>query len=162
MANEPTPIDDNEILYRRIPVSKQWYNGKTVYAEAFEPRPDEHSGISLFRARFRSLEEAAKGMAKQGYYVAVLSVADLKRVGIIVEPRPETPNGWDDAHVELPGLTAKDRQTDEAETLQAQLAEIAAKRKVEGPFVSGNKLDSKPLLPIDGEEHESTGTDYSR
>jgi len=93
MADEPTPIEDDEILYRRIPVSKEWYDGKTVYAEAFEPRSNEHSGISLFRAKFRSLEEVAKGPAKQGYYVASLSVADLRRVGIIVEPRPETPDG---------------------------------------------------------------------
>ena len=86
MADEPIPIEDDEILYRRIPVSKDWYDGKTVYGEAFEPRPDEHSGLSLFRAKFRSLEEVAKGKAKKGYFVASLSVADLRRAGIVVEP----------------------------------------------------------------------------
>ena len=147
MANEPTPIEieDDEILYRRIPVSKRWYDGKTIYPEAFEPRPDEHSGISLFRARFRTLEEVAKGKAKQGYYVASLRVSDLLHVGIKVKPRPDTPDGWDEAHVEIPGLNSGNRQSNEAEELQSQLAEIAGRLKVEGPFVKLNEPDAKPL-----------------
>ena|GEM_PF-6503048 len=56
--------------------------------------------------------------------------------------------------MELPGLTAENRPTDEAEILQAQLAEIAVKRQVEGPFVKVNEPNSKPLLPIDGEERK--------
>lgn len=143
MGSEPTPIEDDEILYRRIPVSKQWFDGKTIYAEAFAPRSDEHSGLSLFRAKFRSLEEVAKGKSKKGYYVASLSVAELRRAGIAVEPRPDTLEGWDDAHVELPELTAANRQTNEAETLQVQLAEIALMRKVEGPFVAADAPNSE-------------------
>ena len=53
--------------------------------EAFEPRSDEHSGIiSLYRERFRSLNDVAKGKAKQGYYVASLRVFDLRKAGIAV------------------------------------------------------------------------------
>ena len=136
MASEPTPIDDDEILYRRIPVSKDWYVNGVVYGEAFAPRRDEHSGISLYRERFRSLNEVAKGKAPKGYYVASLRVSDLRKAGIIVEPRPDTPEGWDAAHVEIPGLNAGNRQTNEAEELQSQLAEIAMILPVAGKFVS--------------------------
>ena len=75
--------------------------------EAFEPRSDEHSGIiSLYRERFRSLNDVAKGKAKQ-----------------------------DAAHVEIPGLNTGNRQTNETEELQSQLAEIAMILPVAGKFV---------------------------
>jgi len=130
------PIGDDEVLYRRIPVSTAWYADKVIYGDAFQPRKDEHTGISLFRDKFRTVEEVAKGKAKQGYYVASLRVSDLRRAGIIVEPRPDTPEGWDNAHVEIPGLNAGNRQTNEAEELQSQLAEIAMILPVAGKFVT--------------------------
>ncbi len=106
MENQPIPIDDDEILFRRIPVSMGWYADGLLSGEAFEPRPDEYSGISVYRKRFRSLEEVAQGKSKHGYYVVSLRVSNLRYAGINVEPRPAVLEGWDDAHAELPQLNA--------------------------------------------------------
>ncbi|NQV25669.1 MAG: hypothetical protein HQ518_15025 [Rhodopirellula sp.] len=136
MSNEPIPIEDDEILYRRIPVSREWYVNGELHPEAFGPRKDEHSGISVYRKRFKSLEDVAQGKSRKGYFVVSLRVSDLKTCGITVEPRPEVEDGWDDAHAELPGLNAANRKTDEAEELQAILAELGVILPVEGPFVA--------------------------
>ena len=140
MLNQPIPIDDEEILYRRIPVSMEWYVDSVLSGLAFEPRPDEHSGISVFRKRFRTLHQVALGKSKLGYYVVSLRVTDLREAGIQVVPQPVLPEGWDDAHAELPGLNANNRRSDAAEALQSRLAEIGLRLPVEGPFVA--KADS--------------------
>ena len=140
MVNQPIPIDDDEILYRRIPVSMNWYVGGVLSGEAFEPRPDEHSGISVFRKRFRTIQEVALGKSKLGYYVVSLHATDLSKAGIQVVSQPVIPEGWDDAHAELLGLNANNRHTDAAEALQSRLAEIGLRLPVEGPFVA--KADS--------------------
>lgn len=57
MSNEPIQIDDDEILYRRIPVSKEWYVDDVLYPEAFAPRKEDVTGLSLFRKHFTSLEK---------------------------------------------------------------------------------------------------------
>ncbi len=134
MANERIPIDDDEILYRRIPVSKEWYVDGVLYGESFGPRDDESSGISVYRKRFKTLTEVARGKSKQGYYVVSLRVSDLRQHGIEVAPRPEVDGGWDDAHAELPGLNSRNRKSDGAEELQAKLAKLGMLLPVEGPF----------------------------
>ncbi len=136
MANERVPIDDDEILYRRIPVSKEWFVDGVLYGESFGPRHDESSGISVYRKRFKSLTEVARGQSKQGYYVVSLRVSDLRQHGITVEPRPEVDGGWDDAHAELPGLNSGNRRSDSAEELQAKLATLGILLPVEGPLVT--------------------------
>jgi hypothetical protein len=140
MAKQPIPIDDDEILFRRIPVSMGWYANGLLSSEAFAPRRDEHSGISVYRKRFRSLEEVAQGKSKLGYYVVSLRVADLRKAGIEVVPQPVVPEGWDDAHAELPGLNTNNRRTNSAEALQSRLAELGLRLPVEGPFIA--KADS--------------------
>ena len=136
MENQPIPIDDDEILFRRIPVSMGWYANGLLSGEAFEPRPDEYSGISVYRKRFRSLEEVAQGKSKHGYYVVSLRVSSLRYVGIHAEPRPQVDDSWDDAHAELPQQNAGNRKTNEAEELKSRLAEIGQLLPVEGPFYS--------------------------
>lgn len=135
MSNDPIPIEDDEIVYCRIPVSRDWYVDGVLYGEAFEPRKEEHSGISVYRKRFKSLEDVAQGKSRKGYFVVSLRVSDLRAGGIAIEPRPDTEDGWDDAHAELPGLNAGNRKTDEAEEFQAILAELGVKLPVAGPFV---------------------------
>ena len=125
------PIDDDELLYRRIPVSREWYANNELLPEAFDPRPDEHTGISIYRAKYKTLEEAAKGPGKKGYYVAVLRAGDLKNHGIQVVPRPILPD--DPGHAELPELTAENRDTDSALERKAALTKLAL--EVKGPFV---------------------------
>jgi len=108
-----------------------WYDEKgPLSAEAFDPRPKETSGISLYRSKYKSIQDvSAGGPSKQGYYVAVLRAVDLRKYGIEVVPRP-TPN--DPGHVELPALTSYNRRTPEADELKVRLAKLCV--RVEGPF----------------------------
>jgi len=124
------PIADEELLYRRIPVSMNWYVKGVLYQDAFEPRDDETTGISVFRAKYKSLEDAAKGKGKKGYFVAVLGAAELRKSGIRAEPKP-TRN--DPGHAELPDLTCHNRDT---QATQERMVLLATKltQKVEGPF----------------------------
>lgn len=122
-------VADDELLYRRIPVSTGWYSKGTLSPEAFDPRKEETTGISLYRAKYKSIEEAAKGKSKSGYYVAVFRAGDLRQNGIDVVPRP-SPD--DPGHGELPGLTCHNRL--EPETQQRKLLLTTLPQSVEGPF----------------------------
>ena len=126
------PIDDDERLYRRIPVSKDWYANNELIPDAFDPRSDEHSGISIYRAKYKSLEEAAQGKSKKGYFVAVFRAGDLKAKGIVIIPRPETPGGRDPGHAEITSLTFQNRTTQAALDIKLTLCELAL--DVAGPF----------------------------
>jgi hypothetical protein len=124
-------VTDNELLYRRIPVSKGWYNSETgLSPEAFDPRDDETTGISVSRDKYKSLKEAAKGKSKKGYYVAVLRAGDLSKHGIDVVPRP-APD--DPGHAELPGLTCDNRLTTDGLERKLGLSKLCI--RVEGPFL---------------------------
>lgn len=134
------PVEDGEILYRRVPVSMKWYDpggDPPLVSRAFRPRRDEFSGISLTRAKYCScISEAAGGPSKQGYFVALLNTSDLRHAGIEVVPKPlsESPG-----HCELPQLNANDR--DSARVIE--LCEILAEDltfDVQGPFLSGTSL----------------------
>src|SRR5262245_50713203 len=130
-ADGTEPIADEELLYRRIPVSKEWYTKDGLSPEAFHPREDETTGISVFRERYTSIERAARGKGKRGYFVAVLRAGDLRRFGIQVVPRPgpEEPG-----HAELPDLTCHNRRTPDVDEKKLRLAELSL--RVEGPFLS--------------------------
>lgn len=123
------PVAEEELLYRRIPVSMGWYDKKGLSPEAFDPRDEEKSGISIYRNKYKTIQEVAKGRSKKGYFVAVLRAGDLIRHGITVEPRP----GLNDlGHAELPGLTCDNRLTVEAQERKLLLAKLSL--EVKGPF----------------------------
>lgn len=125
-------IDDDEILYRRIPVSMKWYTTEGgVSPEAFDPRSDETTGISVYRGKYKTAEEAAQGKSKQGYYVAVFRAGDLRAKGVAVIPQPLA---GDPGHSELPGLTCDNRLTPEAQELKVLLAHLHF--DVKGPYLS--------------------------
>jgi hypothetical protein len=124
------PVEDDELLYRRIPVSMNWYTSTRLSPEAFDPRRNETTGISVSRAKYLPIELAATGRSKQGYYVAVLRAGDLRAAGIDVVPRPEPDNP---GHAELPGLTCSNRLEEIAAERKVRLAALAL--SVEGPFV---------------------------
>ena len=130
-ANHGTePVADNELLYRRIPVSRGWYSEGILSPEAFDPLPGEATGISVYRAKYKSLEEAARGKSKKGYFVAQFRAGDLRMHGIEVEPRPEPD---DPGHAELPGLTCWNRLEPEALERKLRLARLPL--RVYGPFL---------------------------
>lgn len=105
------PVEKNELLFRRIPVSMGWCDENGVSPEAFDPRPDDTSGISLYREKYKSLQEVARGKSRKGYFVGVLLAGDLTDRGLVAVPRPEED---DRGHVELPSLRFDNRRTPEA------------------------------------------------
>lgn len=137
--NELDPIADDEVLYRRVSASAvpQQYDPATgsLGDQAFAPHKImDVSGLSISRAKFKSLEEAALGRPGKSYFVAVLLAGDLRQRGIEVVPRPELPDGqFDPAHAELPDLNAANRKEDITLERQRILAHELCLR-VEGPF----------------------------
>lgn len=132
-ANGTDPIDDGEILYRRVPASTGWYDPRAnppLSPKAFHPIEGDATGLSVYRATYTSLADAAKGRAGKRYYVAVMRAGDLRREGIAIEPRPLP---GDPGHAELPGLTYVTRYSDGADQAKVLLAHRLCLR-VEGPF----------------------------
>jgi len=131
--NGTEPIADDELLYRRVPASTGWYDPATglLNPEAFAPhKTHDVTGLSVSRAKFKSIEEAAKGRPGKLYYVAVLRAGDLRRIGIEVVPRAQPD---DPAHAELPDLNSGNRKADETLERQRLMAEELRPR-VEGLF----------------------------
>ena len=129
MDNGTEPIADEEILYRRVPAG--WYSPAAgLNAQAFAPhKTNDSTGLSVYRDKYKSIEEAAKGRPGKSYYVAVLRAGDLRKKGIQVLPRPQP---GDPGHAELPDLNRGNRKTDE--TLQRQHILVDLSLRVEGAF----------------------------
>jgi hypothetical protein len=125
------PISDDELLFRRVPI--QWHSASTgLDGQAFAPHKiRDATGLSLVRAKYKSIEEAAKGMQGKSYYVAVLRAGDLRREGIQVVPRPKE---GDPGHSELPDLNASNYKSDL--TLERQQILVRLCREIRGPFRS--------------------------
>jgi len=131
-------IGDDEFLYRKVPVSQEWYNPvkKELKPKALNPRPIDTEGISLDRAKsrshpeFRSIEQAAKGPSAKGYYVVIFRVGDLRSQGFTVEADPLKENP---GHTLLKDLTYENRKDPQSREKMLQLAHQLVVR-VEGPF----------------------------
>jgi hypothetical protein len=133
VANGTEPISDDELLYRRVPVSQSWYNRDqtpSLSPEAFRPQQHDMTGLSVARAKYKTIEEAAQGQEGKFYYVAVLRAGDLRSSGIRVEPRPRK---GDLGHAELPDMTYDNRHSDQVVERKTVLAHQLCLR-VEGPF----------------------------
>lgn len=128
------PIADDEIIYRRIPVSTGWYDpdSQELAPEAFGPRKDDISGISVSRAKYKTIEQAAQGRPGKSYYVAILLAGDIRRAGMNIEPRPELPGGIDPSHAEIIDLNAANRKDDTTLARQHRLVELCL--EVKGPY----------------------------
>ena len=133
-ADDSSPIGDDELLYRRIPVSMGWYDPAIEPLPspfAFGPRPDDDTGLSVVRGHpFNTAEQAARGPSKKGYFVAVVRAGDLRANGFDIEPRPIAGVA---GHAEITSLTVANRDTDEAKSMMVKLAHVLCLR-VEGPF----------------------------
>jgi hypothetical protein len=136
VADEVEPIADDELLYRRVPASTGWFDPVTriLKPEAFGPnKTRDVTGISVTRAKFKSIEQAAQGQPGKSYFVAVLCVGDLRKTNFTVKPQPNVPGGYDISHAELPDLNASNYKSTETLERQRDLAERLCLR-VEGPF----------------------------
>jgi len=132
-TNGTEPLGDDELIYRRVLVSHDLFNPDTGHLspEAFRPRHYDETGTSVDRAKYRTIEEAAQGRNRKGYYVAVLRVGDLRREGLDVVPKPTPDNP---GHAEVPALNYANRRSAEAEQWKVLLARKLTLR-VEGPFL---------------------------
>jgi hypothetical protein len=133
VANGTEPISDDELLYRRIPVSQGWYNPDMTHPlspKAFRPQRHDLTGLSVSRAKYRTVQDAAQGREGKSYYVAVLRAGDLRSHCIRVEPRPRE---GDLGHSELPDMTYDTRDSDQVHNWTVTLAHQLCLR-VEGPF----------------------------
>ena len=131
--NGTDPIADDEILYRRIPASQGWYDPdrkQPLAAEAFKPRRDDTDGISLWRATYKSVAEAAAGASRHGYYVASIRAGDLRELG--TQP-VATPQEMGPGHVSIPVLNYADRHTNRVLEVSRRIATHLCQR-VDGPF----------------------------
>src|SRR5437764_1390863 len=125
------PITDDETIYRRIPVSMNWYSENDLSPEAFAPRKDDETGLSMTRAKYKTIEQAGVGLGKRGYYVVAFRASDVRAAGIEIKPdRRED----DPGHCELPQITIHNAEQDETLNLQMKLASLG-KNHVHGPFV---------------------------
>jgi hypothetical protein len=132
-ADPSDPIDGDEYLYRRVPVVTNRVRDQCVDPHAFRPNEKDTTGLSLERARLTSPEDAARGPSGGGYYIARVRARDIRDLGLVIVPRPSVRPG----HVELPGLTYENRRTDQAEEWQVQLADLATREGVLGPYHVG-------------------------
>jgi hypothetical protein len=112
-----------------------YYNGvDDLSPEVFHPRRNEATGISVYREKYKSIEDAAKGRSKHGYFVAVLRTGDLRDIGVRVVPWP-LPD--DPGHAQLPDLNCDNRREPITEQRKFDLAKVCL--KVVGPFPSSNE-----------------------
>lgn len=130
------PILDDEILYRRVPLSMGWYDpeGKPPLSYfAFRPRKDETTPVSVYRGKYKRPEQVAVSPRPTArYYVVKLRAGDLRARGIQVlpDPQPEDPG-----HSVIAELVYATRDTTRSIEIQKQLAEELS-LCVHGPFPS--------------------------
>jgi hypothetical protein len=134
VANGTEPIADDELLYRRVSAKAQPQRfdpaTRQLSDQAFAPhKTEDATGLSVTRAKGKTIEQAARGGPGKSYYVAILRAGDLRQRGIAVEPRP-TPD--DPGHAELPQLNSASRK--ESRTLELQRELVSLCLAVEGPY----------------------------
>lgn len=137
MYDEPEPIDDSELLFRRVSASANPRvidtSTRKLSDQAFAPNSKRDvSGLSVYRQKFKSAVDVARGQPGKFYYVAVLRAGDLRKMGIEVVPRPNLPNGYDVAHAELPELNSGNYKDDATQERQRILVTLCL--EVLGPF----------------------------
>ena len=135
LVGDTEPITDDELLYRRIPVSTRWYEpaiSPRPQMKAFSPTAQDKTGLSLRRAKCVTIEEAARGREGKAYYVAVLNVGQIRAAGMSVISRPVD---GQPGHVEIPELTYANHKTTGALESERLLAGELCLR-VAGPFES--------------------------
>jgi hypothetical protein len=112
----------------------RWYDPEAcpkLSPKAFRPRDDDETGLSVVRGDpYNSIEEAARGPSKNGYYIAVLKAGALRAQGIGVAPKPVPGIA---GHAEIVSINSVNRDTDEGKKIIEMLAHKLCLR-VEGPF----------------------------
>ena len=134
MGDETEPIEDDELLYRRIDLPEYYdpQEGPDLSPHAFHPRQHDRTGISFYRARYFTPEQVARRGRRNRYYIAVLRAGDIRASGLAIAPRTE---GHQLGHVELPGLKHENRRSNAGQEAEQLLARKLC-LKILGPFDS--------------------------
>lgn len=144
-------VADDEVILRRIPRSKSWYNPATkqLEDEAFAPLRNDKDGISVSRRRsdgnpsfLTDAQVGISGLSKSGYFVAALRVRDVRRLGLSVIPDPIPPGNPDGlpenpGHALIPELNYADKETDAVQEWMVRLADGSCVEEVSGPYGVG-------------------------
>ena len=140
------PVADEEWLLRKVSVRSGRYDGESgrLLPESFMPIKTDETGISLDRQRsaerpeFRTPKQAACGDADRqpdGYFVARLSVTEVRALGLTVKPDPLPDNP---GHVLIPEMSYPMRKSkDQVEKNRVLAGEAALAQRVAevlGPF----------------------------
>ncbi len=126
-------VEDHETLFRRIPVACGFYDpllDAKPSPIAFRPTQQDRTGLSIYREKYKSIEQVGCGRAGKKYFVAVLNAGDLRQLGMDVVPRPLEN---DPGHCEIADLTYANRKGMPYAEWQALLAEKLCIR-IEGPY----------------------------
>ena len=51
LPGEYDPVSDDELVYRRVPVSRGWVTERGISMNGFKARPGDDTGISVHRAQ---------------------------------------------------------------------------------------------------------------
>jgi len=127
------PVSDDEILYRRVSLKAGFYDPErspSLSHAAFTPNRNDIEGLSLVRAKYASVEEAAVGNPEALYFVAVLRTADLRREGMEIVPDPQR---GQPGHALITNLRFGNVRTPECKHWAKTLAHNFCLR-IEGPF----------------------------
>src|SRR5262245_39983879 len=132
------PIDDDEILYRRVRFLHFDRNVRsTPDPEAMRPIEEDSDGLSLRRARYWTVQQIAEGRPGKKYYVAHLRARDVRSLELgeaSLTLKPDDPTAADclKGHCVIPELVYATRRSDLSESFQRRLAGIVF--QVDGPF----------------------------
>jgi len=113
------PVDDAEDVLRRVP--QAWYPNERgepqPRIDTFLPTSADLTGLSLSRAKYRSIESAARGSdPSKVYHVASLQVSKVRSarldgvsqaLEVTADPQP-----GDDGHTQIPLLYRRDYDSD--------------------------------------------------
>lgn len=130
------PIEDDEIVYRRISVGSLWYDPvlQDISLNAFKPRREEESGISLMRAKYLNPERTAAGGPGKAYYIVEIRAGDLRHHHIGIEPDPLTDPDLP-GHCQIPDLNIRNYNSSPL-VVEGKMMLIASQLcgRVYGPF----------------------------
>jgi hypothetical protein len=131
MAAGSDPIDDAEVLLRRIPAAFRPDPGAPPTLDAFLPhRANDPDGLSLTRQRFAEAEVVGRSApAGRACYVGRVTAGQIRRAGmnVVPDPKPDNPG-----HALIPELNSSARG-DPALRLRARQL-LDACTDVVGPF----------------------------
>ena len=110
MTSGSDPIQEEEILYRRIPFNQNFFDfdRRCCTPQAFSPHKDrDQDGLSVYRDKYKLPKDAATNSAGKHGLLATFLAKKLMDLGIDIRPAPLQD---DPGHALLPGLNSNDRK----------------------------------------------------